>query len=222
MKRKLKSLIPAYAVLPLISCVVVNFIVYMGVSLIVGDRKHYDFTTAFDRGLPVIPQFVLIYLGCYIFWIVNYVLIVRQGKEHCYRFVTADIMSRLICAMFFLILPTTNIRPVLAGNGVWENLLQFVYDMDAPTRLFPSIHCLVSWFCFIGIRGQKNVPKAYRIFSCVFALLVCISTQFTKQHYVIDIFGGILIAELTYYMAFHTRLYRPLEKKFERVCKSEE
>lgn len=31
----------------------------------------------------------------------------------------------------------------------------------------PSIHCLVSWFCYIGIRGRSNIPKAYRGFHAV-------------------------------------------------------
>lgn len=118
----------------------------------------------------------------------------------------------------FLVLPTTNVRPEL-GDGIWENLLQFVYQMDAPTRLFPSIHCLVSWLCYIGIRGQQKVSKGYRAFSCIFALLVCASTQFTKQHYIVDVFGGIIIAELTYYIAFHTKCYRVIEGLFERISK---
>lgn len=218
MKEKIQKLIPAYAVFPLLACLAVNFLVYMGIAPIADSWKHYDLTTTFDQAVPIVPEFIIIYLGCYLFWGINYILIAGQGKEHCYRFVTADIMSRLICCLFFLILPTTNIRPEL-GDGLWENILQFVYDIDAPTRLFPSIHCLVSWFCYIGIRGQKQVPKWYRAFSCVFALLVCASTQFTKQHYIVDVFGGIAIAELTYYIAFHTKCYRPLEWLCERIYK---
>lgn len=218
MKERIKNIIPAYAVLPLLSCLAVNFLVYTGIAPLADDWKHYDLTTSFDRAVPTIPGFVVVYLGCYLFWVINYILIARQGKEHCYRFVTADIMSRLICCCFFLAFPTTNVRPVL-GDGFWESILQFVYQVDEPTRLFPSIHCLVSWFCYIGIRGQQKVPKAYRVFSCVFALLVCVSTQFTKQHYIVDVFGGIAIAELTYYISFHTNCYRVLENLIERISK---
>lgn len=219
MKEKFQKLIPAYAIVPLLTCLAVNFLVYAGIAPMADSWKHYDLTTTFDRAVPVVPEFVIIYLGCYLFWGINYIMIASLGKERCYRFVTADIMSRLICCFFFLVLPTTNVRPVLAGDGVWENILQFVYNMDAPTRLFPSIHCLVSWFCYIGIRGQKRVPKWYRVFSCVFALLVCASTQFTKQHYIVDVFSGVIIAELTYYITFHTNCYRPLEHLFERIHK---
>ena len=216
MDRTKKKWIPQYAVVPLLSCITVNFIIYMWIADFAASWKHYDFTTAFDKKVPLVPEFVLVYLGCYVFWFVNYILIARQGKEHCYRFAAADIMSRLICCAFFLLLPTTNVRPELTGGGVCVRLLQFVYDIDAPTKLFPSVHCLVSWFSYIGIRGRKNIPRFYRAFSCIFALLVCVSTQFTKQHYVIDIFGGIAVAELTYYLAFRTDFSKPFLHIFER------
>lgn len=213
-----KLILPSYAILPLASCVAVNFIVYLGVNVLTEGRKHYDLTLPIDRAVPVVPEFAAIYVGCYLFWIVNYLIIARQGKEHCMRFVTADMMSRLICGLIYLILPTTNVRPDLTGNGFWVTVLQTIYNVDQPTRLFPSIHCLVSWFCYIGIRGQKNVPRIYQIFSCLFAVAVFISTQLTKQHYIVDVLGGILIAEGTYWLAFRTQIYRYPQKIFDMIC----
>lgn len=220
MNRKRKNeLIPQYAIIPLISCLAVNCIVYTVIAPIADNWKHYDLTTEFDRAVPIMPAFVVVYLGCYLFWAVNYILIAKQGKEHCMRFVTADIISRIICCVFFLAFPTTNVRPVLEETGIFTSLLLGVYEMDAPTRLFPSIHCLVSWFCYIGIRGQKNVSKGYRVFSCLFALLVCVSTQVTKQHYIVDVFGGIAIAEITYYLASRTQWYKVAERIFGWIDK---
>lgn len=212
-----KYLIPAYAVFPLLSCVVVNGIVYFVIAPIADSWKHYDLTLAFDRAVPVWPVFSSVYLGCYLFWIVNYILIARQGKEHCIRFATADMMSRVICCAVYLLLPTTNIRPVLSGDGFWAQVLQWIYGIDEPTKLFPSIHCLVSWFCFIGIRGKKSVPKAYRVFSCLFAILVFVSTQVTKQHYIVDVIGGVAVAEITYYIAFHTDCWKLPLWVFDRL-----
>ena len=215
--RRLADAIPVYAVLPLIFCFTVNCIVYWGTGLIAGPLKHYDFTLAFDEMVPLVPGFITVYLGCYLFWVINYVLIGAQGKEHCLRFVSADLMSRLICGLFYLVLPTTNVRPELVGGDLWTQLLGFIYAIDKPLNLFPSIHCVVSWFCFIGIRGRKNVPKAYRILSCVLAILVFVSTQVTKQHYIVDVVGAVAIVELTYFIGFHTSLYRGLAGFFDKI-----
>jgi PAP2 superfamily. len=204
--------IPGYGLLALIICFSVNGIVYWGTQLVMGHKKHFDFTTAIDNRIPFVKEWVVIYLICYIFWMFNYILVTREGNEKLYRFVFADILSRLICGIIFMILPTTNIRPNVPGNDLCAWLMRYVYHMDPPTNLFPSIHCVVSWFCFIGIRKSEKVPRWYKVFSCIFAILVFASTQFTKQHYLIDVAGGILIAEICYYIACHTKIYYIIEK----------
>lgn len=211
------KVIPKYAVLPLICSFAFNTLIYSGTMILCKDLKHYDFTTSFDRMIPVIPSFVSIYLICYSFWIVNYILIGRISKEHMYRFLVGDFLSRIICGIFFVLLPTTLVRPTLVGSGIWDQVLRFVYAIDGSANLFPSIHCLVSWFCYIGIRRQKSVPKSYRVFSCIFAILICVSTQVTKQHYIVDVFGGILLAEGCYQIGQRTKAYRRLESFFTKL-----
>ncbi|WP_343209369.1 phosphatase PAP2 family protein [Anaerolentibacter hominis] len=214
---RLQTFVPAYAVIPLFSCLAFNCLIYFGTGWITEGWRKFDFTTAFDRMVPLLPAFVAVYLGCYVFWAVNYILIARVGKEYCMRFVTADLMSRLVCAVFFLLLPTTNVRPGLTGGGFWSGMLGMVWQIDSPSNLFPSIHCLISWFCYIGLRGRKEVPRWYRGMSLVLAILVFVSTQVTKQHYIADVIGGVVIAEVCFYIGFHTEWYRSLTKIFDRI-----
>ena len=206
--------IPAYGIFSLIACFVWNSLIYTGTQILMGKAHHYDLTTELDRQVPFRAEWIFIYLVCSLFWAVNYILIVREGKEQWFRFATADIMSRMICGVFFILLPTTNVRPEVTGSGLASELVRFVYGIDAPTNLFPSIHCLVSWFCFIGIRKSRKIPKGYKIFSAVFALLVCASTQFTKQHYLVDVAAGIILAEGCYYIACRSSLYLGLQRVF--------
>ena len=157
------------------------------------------------------------YLICFAFWAVNYIMISRTKKEHWYKFATGDYLSRIICGVFFILLPTTNARPEVTGNGLSSILMRFIYTVDPATDLFPSIHCLVSWMCFIGIRKQKHIPAWYKAFSAVFAIMVFASTQFTKQHYIVDVFAGVAIAELSYFIGTHTDLYKKIWKMFDKV-----
>lgn len=209
--------VPKYALIPLIASFAFNTIIYSGTMKLCEGFHHYDFTTAFDRMVPLIPEFTSVYLVCYIFWAINYILIGRIGKEHMYRFLVGDFLSRIICGLFFVFLPTTLIRPEIVGSGFWDQTLRLVYTVDQSANLFPSIHCLVSWFCYIGIRKQQEIPKWYRGFSMVFALLVCVSTQVTKQHYIIDVFGAFILGELCFYIGKKTEWYRGLERMFTKV-----
>lgn len=208
--------IPKYAVIPLITAFLLNMLIYSGTMMLCEGFHHYDFTTAFDRKVPLIPEFTSIYLICYFFWAFNYILIGRVGKEHLYRFLVGDYISRIICGLFFVFLPTTLIRPEITGSGLWDQLLKLVYTVDQSANLFPSIHCLVSWFCYIGIRNQKQIPKWYQRFSMIFALLVCVSTQVTKQHYIIDVFGALILGEVCFYIGKKTQWYKKLEKVFTK------
>ena len=89
---------------------------------------------------------------------------------------------------------------LLTGDGIWAELMRLLYRIDEADNLFPSIHCLVSWICYIGIRGNKKVPLAFRVFSCIMALAVCISTLTTKQHVIYDVVAGIALAEAGYFI----------------------
>lgn len=213
----LDRFLPAYALLSMIFCWVFNCSIYSGTQLALGNQYHYDFTTALDEQVPFVKEWILIYVVCYVFWAANYILIAREGKEHWYRFVTAEMLSKVICGLFFIFLPTTNVRPEVTGTDFCSWLVRFIYGVDAPYNLFPSIHCLVSWYCYIGIRKSKKVPKWYQWFSCVFAVLVCASTQFTKQHYLVDIAGGVVIAQVCYVCMKRCSLYQRVAHCFDRI-----
>ena len=195
-KIRLDALMPRYSYFAVVFALLFNTVVYTGARAIAGGWHHYRIETAADRMIPFFAPSAAVYLGCYLFWAVNYILIARQSKEEVCRFFAADFLSRLVCLFFFLAFPTTNVRPELEPDGVWNQVMLWVYSVDAADNLFPSIHCLVSWFCYIGIRGREDLPVWYRRFSCVMALLVCASTLTTKQHVLVDVAGGILLAEL--------------------------
>ena len=164
MQKLLKGLtriLPAYGVFPVIFSFVFNCLVYSGSRMIAGGWYHHNIETGVDRRFPFVPEFLVIYFGCYVFWAVNYILIARQDRRSVYQFFTGDFISRCICLVFFLAFPTTNTRPVITGGGLWNQAALWLYSIDAADNLFPSIHCLVSWFCYLGIRGRKEIPRWY-------------------------------------------------------------
>lgn len=172
--------------------------VYYSARLIASTWKHYDMTTSIDMLVPFVPWTISIYFGCYLFWGVNYYLCATQKQAERNRFFCADILAKCICLLLFLLIPTTNVRPKIAHGNIWDSLMKFLYQIDSADNLFPSIHCLVSWLCWIGVRNRKEIPVAYRHFSLLAAVAVCISTLTTRQHVIADVIGAILIAELCY------------------------
>ena len=50
--------------------------------------------------------------------------------------------------------------------------------------------------CWKGVAGSKKIPRWYQIFSLVFAILIIISTQVLKQHYLVDAVAAIVLVEV--------------------------
>ena len=105
MRRKIEKIVPRYAWGPLILAVVVNMAVYEGVALFKDDLTFYSLELPIDRVLPFVATFIVFYLLAFVQWIINYVLIAREGKTFCYRFVYGDVISKLFCLLFFVLLP---------------------------------------------------------------------------------------------------------------------
>lgn len=189
-------------------CFGVNALVYWPTQLLAQGRNLTDMTTALDRAIPILPLWSLVYLGAYVFWMVNYTLMLRE--ETWGDLIGADVAAKCVCGLIFLLLPTTNVRTAVTGDGLGENLLRLIYQLDAPLDLFPSIHCLESWICFRGILGSRKTPGWYQAVSFVLCVAVCLSTLFTGQHVVADVLGGILLAEGALRVSAYFHLGRPV------------
>lgn len=175
-----------------------NELVYYGGRILTTGKMHAQMEMTWEKNIPFLPWTVIIYLGCFIFWGINYFYVSTQEEAFIWRFFSAEFLSKVICFFCFIFVPTTNIRPVLTDNTIWDKIMKLLYSIDAADNLFPSIHCLCSWFSFIAVRKRKDVFIGYRVFSFLFAMAVCISTMTTKQHVFTDVISGVLLAEFCY------------------------
>ena len=146
--------------------------------------------------MPFCPPFILIYVLAFVQWIGCYALLIRRSPGVFRRVAMASTLSEILAFACFVLVPTTIQRPEITGSGLWERLTGLIYAADTPVNLFPSLHCLQSWLCWRGFQLAPEVPKWYDRMCLVFTLLVCASTVLVKQHFLPDIAGGILGAEL--------------------------
>lgn len=221
LRRKGNELLPEIMWLPLCVTLAANTAAYYGSRLLTAGRVHYDLTNGVDARIPLVPWTLGIYFGCYLFWIVNYVIGCRRERSQAFRFLSADLIAKLVCLICFVVFPTTNVRPVIEGTGLWENGMRFLYETDAADNLFPSIHCLTSTFCYLAVRGNARVPRWYRALSFLLTVSICISTLTTKQHVLIDVAAGVALAVGSYAFAeksgFAAWYARVMESIYEAI-----
>jgi membrane-associated phospholipid phosphatase len=185
----LAALVPLYIILP---------------ELFPPRTRHLP-ELALDRALPLVPVWALVYGALYLFLILLPILVVRQD-ELVRRTIYAYLLIWITAYVFFFILyPTAAPRPLrVVGEGfaVWG--LRALYSSDPPYNCFPSLHVAHS---FVSALASYRVNRGLGIFATICAALVALSTLFTKQHYVVDVLAGVVLAFIAYvtFLARHSR-----------------
>ncbi|MBQ8292476.1 MAG: phosphatase PAP2 family protein [Bacilli bacterium] len=188
--------------------VIIQLLAYSGTRLINGNMNSYNIAIdIIDNNIPFINWFIIIYIACYPWWYVGPLLVLRYNRKRYYEYLTSAAIGYIIAGIIYIVLPTEIQRPIIENDSFLNMVVNFIYKMDTPANnLFPSLHCFISWNCYLCIRGEKEVPTYYKIGYLIFAVLVCASTVLVKQHFFIDIIAGVVLAELTYYIAKKIKL----------------
>ncbi|MCI8608943.1 MAG: phosphatidic acid phosphatase [Firmicutes bacterium] len=223
MKERLRTYLPSYTYIPLLSILVMNFLVYFGTKFITFNAPHHDMTITVDHMIPFCPPFVIIYVLAFLQWALGYIMIARESKELCYSFLSGELIAKVLCLFSFLLYPTIIIRPEIIGDGIWEAFTGLIYLLDTPAvNLFPSIHCLESWLCFRGALSLKKTPNWYAVLMFIFTALVFASTVLIKQHALIDLPAGILVGEIGLFLSKRLRSGRIFERLEQQIHLSKE
>lgn len=213
LKETIQKAFPKHARVPLITVALLHSIFYWIPPLLTGGAYHRDFSIFVDESIPFLPFFIIFYAGAYLQWGFSYVYHSAISRGVCTRLAAADIITKVVAAAFFVLLPTTMVRPALDG-GVFDFLVGIIYFFDEPVNLFPSLHCAVSWLCFrSAFSMRRELGGAYAWGQLAFSLLVFASTVFVKQHVFVDIVGGVILAELAWLASSHL----PSEAVFGRL-----
>lgn len=189
--------IEEYAVWPMVSCLLTNCAVYYICRMIAAGKYHHDISIGLDSAIPCIPSlFSWLYCATFIFWAMSYINYANLGKRYAQRIAFADFVGKFISALFFAFYPTIMAEPSLPVTDYWTFMLFMIKLIDEPNNLFPSLHVVVSWISWRYVAKMTTVTDRYKSISFIFVLLVFLSILFTKQHLVMDIFGGIIVAEI--------------------------
>jgi membrane-associated phospholipid phosphatase len=147
--------------------------------------------TALDHAVPFCPWAMPLYVSHFIFLPVG--LLSLRGEAAFARTLKAVVIAAALSDLIFLIAPTTFARPEAAGF-----LFDAVRRLDTGANCFPSQHVALAAVVAAGVRadGRPWAPLA-----CVWAAAICVSTVLVKQHYALDIAGGLLLAAFSWRLA---------------------
>lgn len=96
--------------------------------------------------------------------------------------------------IIYLLLPLGIHRPP-PGTGFWAPVFAVLQALDPPVNLFPSMH-VVFTLLFNAATGREH-PRA-RPWLVLWTIAVAASTLLTRQHYVVDVIGGLALGIIAY------------------------
>jgi hypothetical protein len=160
--------------------------------------------TVIDAYVPVIPLFVVPYLGLYAAFIFTLAYLAWNRLDRQLRTATiAFCISMTVALITFVIFQTFVPPPADDGIGPFGHLLDYIekdiYAGDYYSA-FPSEHC--GYATIVAIAWARLGRRLWTWMAVLFAIAVVLATQLLHQHFFMDAMFGILIAIAAYSAAW--------------------
>jgi membrane-associated phospholipid phosphatase len=177
-------------------------IIYFFVNrLQVEPDRRMDLGMTLDRQIPYVPLFALVYFSTYVFVVQPFFILsnARQFYWMLSSFASISVISSIIHAT----IPSKieRVEQVTVG-GLSGWMLDQFQKTCKPYGNFPSMHVGLS-VLVVAVNFMMSGPVIGSIV-LIWAVLIALSTLYTKQHYILDVLagvmGGLMISALTFWM----------------------
>ncbi len=158
----------------------------------------YELHSVCDDMIPFCEAFIIPYFMWFPYMIVTAVYILFNDKESFRKLSTMLIIGMTLFLVVSTLFPNGQyLRPaVMPRNNIFTKAVEFLYRIDTPTNIFPSIHvynslCIADAFqqSRTNLAGRKSARK---LVSWTAAVII-MSTMFLKQHSVIDVSSAFIL-----------------------------
>ena len=164
-------------------------VVYFFVNrLQVKPQRRLDLAMPLDGKIPFVPQLALIYFSTYIF-VIQPFIILSEARQFYWMLASFGSITA-IASLIHAIVPSKIERNeiLLDTDGFSGKLINLFQKTCKPYGNFPSMHVALS-VPVVGANFMVFGPTAGSI-TLVWAILIALSTLYTKQHYILDVLAG--------------------------------
>lgn len=195
-------------------------ILYLGIFFLL-EQNIKDFhiiNFKLDEYVPFMEIFIVPYLLWFAYVAITVVFF--------FLFLDIGEYYRLVCYLFlgmtvFLIVSFVypnglNLRPnYFPRDNIFTDMVRSLYQTDTSTNVMPSIHVYNSICVHLAIAKSPYFQKhkSWKHASLLLMLLIILSTVFIKQHSLLDVAGGILLAA-AFYPLFYIKNWIPYRSQF--------
>lgn len=160
-----------------------------------------------DQNTPFMPWTVWIYISEYPFFLAIYLF--AREMSNLNKYLYAFFAMQTVSVIIFWLWPTTFPRDSFPLPVDLDPTTYFIFDalrnVDTPANCCPSLHVssvFLSSFIYLNEKGWRlKFP-----FFFIWASAIAATTLTTKQHYLVDVVTGFLLAAIVY-VIFYKLIY---------------
>ena len=176
--------------------------------------------TFLDDKIPFCEYFIIPYVLWYFVVIgsVLYFALGSPGKKEYYQYMATLAVGMTIFLIVSYVYPNgQDLRPELTGGSIFIQAVQFLYLIDTPTNIFPSMHVFNAVACCVALLHNEKCRKN-KIFTAgniILTTSIVLSTMFLKQHSVEDVITALILNAVCYQIFY--RIIPENQEKFEKM-----
>lgn len=167
--------------------------------------------TPLDQMIPFCEYFIVPYIFwfVYMFIAILFFIFINPSRWEYYQMVLSLGTGMTLFLLISYLYPNmVDIRPDhLVHGNLFTDVVILLYHHDTPTNVFPSIHVFNSLAIHTAIARSQMLEQDQWIkwASLILTLAIIASTLFLKQHSIIDVLGGAVLALITYLLFYRSR-----------------
>ena len=195
---------PEYSHLKLLLAWAGYFLAYFLTERLIPAESCTPIWCPLDDRIPFCEWFVIPYVGWYLLIIGSLLYFGLYNPDNFRKLMKYIITTQVVAVVIYAVFPNRqDLRPeVFPRENILTAIMGAIYSFDTNTGVCPSLHVAYS----LGIAStwlrEDSAARWVKILIVIFAILVCISTAFVKQHSVLDGIASIPVCMLAEYLVF--------------------
>ena len=166
---------------------------------------NFNLLTDLDKLFPFVPEMVYLYMSFYVVIVVSVFFL--KTEEEFTRVILSIIGTLLLTYPFYYFFPANYPVTMFDATTVTTKFLKWCFAADIPNNTFPSLHVGLAFTIAFGIKQYKKKLGALYV---IWAIGIALSTIMIRKHFLIDTFGGIVMATFSYNHFVRGRLINPI------------
>ncbi len=172
-----------------------------------------------DDVIPFREEFIIFYTGWYLLVIGSLAYSFFYNVEGFRKLQTYIIITQAAAMACYILYPSVqDLRPeTFPRENLFTWILGLIYACDTPSGVCPSLHVAYSLGIMSAAVKDEDLSGRVKALISAFALMVCVSVCFVKQHSSIDVAAALPVCLLAEIAVYGKPYWKPkLEQTFRR------